>query len=97
MKEMKNYVKIFYLSAEKHCEKEETFVLSVKKLFESKTKLNSRVKSVHEEKKNVCEFFSGKLFESKFKLNQHFRANYKENKTPTKVEDNKHNRAAKIF
>ena len=43
--------------------KEETFVLSVKKLFELETMFNPHVKTVHEEKKkNIFEFFSGKLF-----------------------------------
>ena len=42
--------------------KKKTFVLSVKKLFASKTKFNPHVKTVHEETKNTFEFFSGKLF-----------------------------------
>ena len=57
MKEMKNHVKIFY-QQKKHGEKEETFVLSVKKLFESKTKFNPHVKTVHEEKKKTFLSFS---------------------------------------
>ena len=57
MKEMKNHVKVFY-QQKKHSEKEETFVLSVKKLFESKTKFNPYVKTVHEERKKTNLSFS---------------------------------------
>ena len=57
MKEMQNHVKIFY-QQKKHSEKEETFVLSVKKLFESKTKFNPHVKTVHEEKRKPFLSFS---------------------------------------
>ena len=66
-------------------------MLSVKKLFESETKFNPHVKTIHGQKKNVLSFSLENY------LNQHFRANHKENKTPIKVEDNKHNKAAKIF
>ena len=57
MKEMKNHVKTVY-QKKKLGEKEETFVLPVKKLFESKTKFNPHVKTVHEEKKQTFLSFS---------------------------------------
>ena len=96
-KKWKKHVKTFFISRKSMVKKGDICVVCEKTVWIENQVQSSCQDRSWGEKKNQFEFFSGKPFESKFKLNQHFRANHKENKTPIKVEDNKHNKAAKIW